>query len=77
MLINNSKASHRYEAPRLSYKDIKHILKHRLAQQKRGLLIKYEISHIVKEWKDQRVKEELDKAAIKREIKRLEQTFKK
>ena len=77
MLTNNSKAGHRYVVSSLSYKDTKHIMERRLVQHNCGLLTKYELSHIVKDWGDQREEEELDKAAIKRTIERLEQTFKK
>ena len=36
-----------------------------------------EINHIVKDWGDQRAEEDLDKAAIKREVRRLEKKFKR
>ena len=63
--VNNSTNGHRYEVPRLSYEDTKQIMERRLAQQKRGILTKSEINHIVKDWGDQRAEENLDKTAIK------------
>ena len=74
MITHNSNKNkrHRYEVPRLSYEDIKQIMERRLAQQKRGILTKSEINHIVKNWGDQRAEEDLDKAAIKCKVKRLE-----
>ena len=63
--------------PGLSYEDTKQIMERRLAQQKRGILTKSEINHIVKDWGDQRVEEDLVTAAIKREVKRLEKRFKR
>ena len=75
--VNNSKDGHRYEMPRFSYEDIKQTMERRLAQQKRGILTKNKINNIVKDWEDQRGEEDLDKAAIKREVKRLEKQFKR
>ena len=75
--MNNSTNGHRYEVPRLSYEDIKQIMERRLAQQKRGILTENEINHIVKDWGDQRAEEDLDKAAIKRKVRRLEKKFKR
>ena len=79
MITHNSNKNkrHRYEVPRLSYEDIKQIMERRLAQQKRGILTENEINHIVKDWGDQRAEEELDKTAIKREVRRLERKFKR
>ena len=79
MITHNSNKNkrHRYEVPRLSYEDIKQIMERRLAQQNRGLLTENEINHIVKDWGDQRAEEELDKTAIKHEVRRLERKFKR
>ena len=48
-----------------------------LVQQTCGILTKSEINHIVKDWGDQRAEDDLDKAAIKRKVKRLEEKFKR
>ena len=63
--------------PRFSYEDIKQTMERRLAQQKRGILTKNKINNIVKDWEDQRGEEDLDKSAIKCEVKRLEKRFKR
>ena len=75
--VNSSTHGHRYEVPRLSYEDIKQIMECRLAQQKRGILAESEINHIVKDWGEQRAEDNLDKAAIKRKVRRLEKKFKR
>ena len=75
--VNNGTNVHRYEVYRLTYEDIKQIMERRLVQQKRGILTKSEINRIVKDWGDQRAEEDLDNAAIKREVKRLEEKFKR
>ena len=88
MIPQNSKAKHRYEVnnsttgrrcevPSLSYEDIKRIMEHRLAEQKRGILTKSEINHIIKDWEDHRLEENLDKSAIKHKVKRPEKRFKR
>ena len=43
----NNKARHRYWVSISLYKDIKQIVEHRLAQQKRGILTGNEINHII------------------------------
>ena len=74
---NNSNNGHRYDVPRLSYEDIKQIMERRLAQQKCGILTENKMNHIVNNWVDQRAEEDLDKAAINREVRRLENKFKR
>ena len=74
---NNSDNGHRYEVPRLSYEDIKQIMEHRLVQQKPGILTKNKINRIVGDWEDPKGEEDLDKAAITREVTRLEKKSKR
>ena len=74
---NNSNNGHRYEVPRLSYEDIKQLMEHRLAQRKREILTENKINHIVKDWGDQRAKEDLDKATIKHKVRRHKTKFRR
>jgi len=61
----------------MAYDDIRRIMQKRELQQKKGLLTDREVEVIVEKWRDDREMDELDPDTVAKEVKRLEQKFKK
>ena len=66
-----------YKLPRMAYDDIRRIMQKRELQQKKGLLTDREVEVIVEKWRDDREMDELDPETVAKEVKRVEQKFKK
>ena len=64
------------QVPSMSYKDIKQIMRHRLAQYKKGILSARDIQVIVKDWEDERKEGELDQKIIEKEVEKLKKKIK-